>query len=315
MTIGYEARKAFQRAGFIEKDTEYRLIALAKLGNQQAVADLIKAYTPFIRNKAARHNSQLPLEDRMQIATLAFTNSIRGFNPALGYRISTIAAFRIRRDLDDAGMLAASRLNLGNSKVRRTVHQNVLRACSKLGIDPEYRLTDEEVDQVLELMPNIGVTDSDIRAALETGDAAFSSIHCGCDGRVAMDIPDEYDAAELVEIRDENLKRLEILDKAIEELDELDQQIIRECVLPEKPVSVSSVLKRHRSSKTSAQARQDAVDALTVEVRYLGGVFGLLDDADDGPAGSTISGPDLPVGDAIDLCVVGEGDAVQTVED
>ena len=265
MTNRAAAKAAFTRSGFLTEAEEFRLARLARTGDRMAMDRLVSAYEPFARGMAHQHKSQLEYEDRFQIAMAALWQAATRFDPAHGRRLSAYAKFRIKRDLDDAGMKAASRVNLGNSKQRRSAHQNALRVCGMLGIDPTNTLTDCQAQAVAD---EIGVKVHDVRAALETGEAAF------CVG--SDDLVDEADAAELFEIRDENHKRLTALGDALAELDEMDAEIVRTSLLAEKPQSVSAILKRHGCKLTAAEARQRASDLLEAAVRRIASERGLM---------------------------------------
>lgn len=277
MTNKAAAKAAFTRSGFLSENEEFRLARLAKAGDRRAMNRLIEAYDPFLRGMAVRHRSQIELEDRIQIARTAFGHVVQNlFNPDRGLRITALAKFYVRRDLDDAGMKAASRVNLGNSKQRRSAHQNVLRVCEIMDIDPTNTLTDEQAQAVAD---EIGIKPHDVRAALQTGDAAFvfldkPSPFDNCDQHDLL--RDEMDAAKLLEIRDENEKRLSALEDALAELDQMDAEIIRTSVLAEKPQSVSGIVKRHGSKLTAADARQRATDSFTAAVRRIATQRGLM---------------------------------------
>lgn len=276
MTNKAAAKAAFTRSGFLSEDEEFRLARLARSGDRRAMERLVRAYEPFARGMAHQHKSQMEFEDRLQIAMAALWQAATRFDPAHGRRLSAYAKFRIKRDLDDAGMKAASRVNLGNSKQRRSAHQNVLRVCAMLGIDPTNTLTDPQAQSVAD---EIGIKPHDVRAALQTGDAAFvfldkPSPSDGCDQHDLL--CDEIDTAELFEVREENEKRLAALDDALAELDEMDAEIIRTSVLAEKPQSVSGIIKRHGSKLTAADARQRAADSLEAAVGRIATQRGLM---------------------------------------
>lgn len=247
MRLSAAAKAAFKRTEFLSEDQEFRLARLAKSGDQRAMQQLITAYQPLARGMAMRHKSQTPLEDRVQIANTALWHAITKFQPERGRRLSAYAKFWIRRDLNNAGEKAASRLALGNSKKRRAAHQNVLRVCGELGIDPEKYMTDEQAAMVA---AEIGVQPHDVRAVVETGDAAFT----GCVDHLV----DEHDLEESIAISDENNKRLALLEDAISELDEMDADIIRLSVLADKPEPVSSIVKRHGVRMTASEASAHA---------------------------------------------------------
>lgn len=251
MRLSAAAKAAFKRTEFLSEENEFRLARLAKSGDQRAMQQLITAYQPLARGMAMRHKSQTPLEDRVQIANTALWHAITKFQPERGRRLSAYAKFWIRRDLNNAGEKAASRLALGNSKKRRTAHQNVLRVCGELGIDPEKHLTDSQAALVA---AEIGVQPHDVRAVVETGDAAFS---------VPVDtLVDDGDLEQAIIIQDENDKRLELLQDAISQLHELDAEIIRLTVLSEKPQSITPLLKQHGIKMTAAEASAAAKSKL-----------------------------------------------------
>lgn len=247
MRLSPSARAAFKRTEFLSEEQEFRLARLAKSGDQRAMEKLIIAYQPLARGMAMRHKSQTPIEDRVQIANAALWHAITKFNPDLGRRLSAYAKFWIRRDLNNAGEKAASRLSLGNSKKRRSAHQNVLRVCGELGIDPEKYLTDEQAAMVA---AEIGIQPHDVRAVVETGDAAFT----GCVDQLV----DEHDPEEAIAVSDENNKRMALLEEAISELDEMDAEIIRLSVLADKPNPVSVIVKRHGVRITATDATAQA---------------------------------------------------------
>lgn len=254
------------RTDFLSKDDEYALVRRAQDGDARARESLVRAYMPLAHRMAAQSRSQLELADRQQIAMMALNQSIDRFDPARGYRLSTYAKPRISRDLSDEGAKAASRLNLGASKERRSAHHNAIAACGQLGLDSEKRLTDDQAQAVADLIRS---TPHNVRAALETGQAAFC---------VDVDeLVDNTTAEELLAIRDENEAREALLRDALAELDEMDRELA-ENALADKPEGVVAIMRRHGARGRAGDAAARATEELIARARVLAFERGLLDE-------------------------------------
>lgn len=256
MTSKAAAKHAFLRAGFLTVEEEYRLARAAHSGDRSAMNRLVSAYEPFARGLALRHRSQQEPEDRIQVAMSALWQAAERFDPSKGYRLSTYAKARIVRDLSDAGEKAASRLKLNRTKNRRKTHQNVLRVCSEMGIDPENRLTDEQAKRVADA---IGVDSIDVREALETGEAAFC---------VSVSDLEAVDHAPDIAERDEAAKRREAIVAAVADLSPMMREIARKVILAEKPAAVVPILKRYRANIDATSAKEQAREWLADNLRY-----------------------------------------------
>lgn len=255
MTSKAAVKQAFLRAGFLTVEEEYRLTRAGQAGDRAAMNRLVSAYEPFARGMAFRHRSQQEVEDRIQVAMTALWESAKRFDPSKGYRLSTYAKARINRDLSDAGEKAASRLKLNRTKNRRKTHQNVLRVCSEMGIDPENRLTDLQARAVADA---IGVEPIDVREALETGEAAFCVS--------VSDLETEDHAPDIAE-RDEAAKRREALVAAVAELSPMMREIARKVILSPRPAPVMPIIRKHRSNLNAGEAQEQAREWLSENLR------------------------------------------------
>lgn len=252
------------RTDFLSKDDEYVLVRRAQDGDARARESLVRAYMPLAHRMAAQSRSQLEAEDRQQIAMMALNQSIDRFDPARGYRLSTYAKPRISRDLSDEGAKAASRLNLGASKERRSAHHNAIAACGQLGLDSEKRLTDDQAKAVAALIRS---TPHNVRAALETGQAAFC---------VDVDeLVDDTTAEDLLAIRDENEAREALLRDALAELDEMDRELAQNA-MSDAPQGVVSIMRKHGARGRAGDAAARATQALINQARVLAVQRGLM---------------------------------------
>lgn len=223
---------------FLDIEREFELARAARAGDRRAKEALVRAYMPFAHNMAFRSRSLMELEDKQQVAMIALSDAIDRFDPERGYRLSTYARPRIARDLSEAGSKAASRLTLGSSKERRSAFHNAIAACDKLGLDSERRLTDEQAQAVA---TSIRASVHDVRAALQTGDAAFC---------VSIDeLVDETTPEDLLILADENERRARLLEDSIEELDDMERELVTDVLLSETPASASAIIKRHRAER------------------------------------------------------------------
>lgn len=72
---------------------EAALIARAQAGDEQAATDLLEAHGPMLSALVARfpHRASMDRDDLLQVATLAFWETIMAFDPGRGVRLSTPA--------------------------------------------------------------------------------------------------------------------------------------------------------------------------------------------------------------------------------
>lgn len=80
----------------IDRQHEADLIRRAKAGDDSAASELLQMHHGFITNRAMLWNLGLPHADAMQEARIGFLKAIKGFDPALGFRLTTYAGRAIR---------------------------------------------------------------------------------------------------------------------------------------------------------------------------------------------------------------------------
>lgn len=259
----------------LTRDQEYELARAARAGDRRARERLVVSYRPLAHKMAALARSNVELEDRKQIALIALDRTIDRFDPERGLRLSTLASFRIARDLNEAAERASSRLGLARTKSRRSAHQNAVRACRWLGFDPEQPLTQDQARQVAQA---VRASVADVRETLETGDGAFCGIAHGHGDETEPGalLVDEDTPEDLLIRADERERRQRLIQDAVEELDPMERELAERVLLADKPEPASRVSQRHGWTGTAAEATQRAQQALEANIRRFAVARGLM---------------------------------------
>jgi len=262
-------RAALKRSGFLTEQREFDLARRARAGDEKAFDELVMAYEPMVIATVARAKPGKPIDpDRYQVAMAALTHAARRFDPDMGLRLSASAKYWIRKQLWWHDTSQSSDLNLGQGNGMRAARMNTLRACERLGLDPDKHLTDAEVRQICGLIstPKNRVNEYHVRGFLESGKDRFSTSLDECVGRgeePAADADDDEDAVSVAE-RD---ARLDLMHEAVDRLGPVDADIVRLNLLADKPLAVTKVLARHGVKAPVAKARQAAMEALERAMR------------------------------------------------
>lgn len=190
------ARKLTPRAEFLDAETELRLArAWRDSGDVAARNRLVTSHRALAASVARRAMGQAGVNDAdlLQHAYIGLLKAADRFDPDLGNRFSTYAAWWVRAEVQDYRLTNWSLVRRGNSARLRKAFFNLGRIEAALEQDP----TVEEADMDRRIAAELGVNASEVdglRARFRGRDSSLNVPSMGEDGNEIMDLLEDPDA-------------------------------------------------------------------------------------------------------------------------
>jgi RNA polymerase sigma-32 factor len=158
---------------FISQEEEFRLASkLRNEGCVESAQKLVTSHLRFVLSISRKYFGYgLPKEDIIQEGTVGLMKAVRGFNPELGYRLSTFAVQWIRSEIHDYLLKNWSLVKIATTKAQRKLFFNL----RKLKGDKDF-LSDGDVGIIA---ATLSVSESDVRSMdvrLSSRDISFDPI-------------------------------------------------------------------------------------------------------------------------------------------
>lgn len=133
------------------QDEEYELATLwREKGDKKALDKIVRSHLYLVKKIAHGYSGYgLSQEDLVAEGNIGIMHALQHFDPSIGYRFSTYAAWWIKSKMQDFIYNSWSIVKLGNSKNNRKLFFGLRKMKNQLKID---RLTDENVTQIAEKM-------------------------------------------------------------------------------------------------------------------------------------------------------------------
>ena len=228
---------------FLGKEEERELALLAGNGDREATDRLITSHFNYVVKLAKGYRrSGVPMSDLIQEGMVGLVQAVKRFNPDKSVRLSTYAMWWIRASMQDHIVRSWSLVRLSTTSAQKSLYLNLRRLTGDL-INGADALSDEIVARLAE---RFETTASDVRNLARRIASKDQSLDAQISERgksVWLDIlvSDEPNAEEVLTAKGERMQLYNIIAKALSNLSDREQFIIRHRYFTEAKRTFASI--------------------------------------------------------------------------
>ena len=266
----------------LEPEEEY-MLAKRWVDHQdtEAAHQLVTSHLRFAAKIAMGYRGYgLPQAEVISEANVGLMQAVKRFDPDKGFRLATYAMWWIRASIQEYILRSWSLVKLGTTSGQKKLFFNLRKAKSKIGALEEGDLRPENVRQIAQ---DLSVTEAEVIAMNRrmAGSDASLNATVGSDGDGStswMDWLEDDDAnvaADYAE-RDELEARRELMQAAMDALNDREKDILTQRRLRDEPVTLEELSGRYEVSRERIrQIEVRAFEKLQKRMRELGRERGL----------------------------------------
>ena len=228
---------------FLGKEEERELALLAGNGDREATDRLITSHFNYVVKLAKGYRrSGVPMSDLIQEGMVGLVQAVKRFNPDKSVRLSTYAMWWIRASMQDHIVRSWSLVRLSTTSAQKSLYLNLRRLTGDL-INGADALSDEIVARLAE---RFETTASDVRNLARRIASKDQSLDAQISERgksVWLDVlvSDEPNVEEVLTAKGERMQLYNIIAKALSNLSDREQFIIRHRYFTEAKRTFASI--------------------------------------------------------------------------
>jgi RNA polymerase sigma-32 factor len=267
----------------LEKNEEFMLAKRwAEHQDSDAAEKLVTSHLRLVAKIAMGYRGYgLPMGEVISEGNVGLMQAVKKFDPDRGFRLATYAMWWIRAAIQENILRSWSLVKLGTTAAQKKLFFNLRRLKGEIQALEDGDLRPENVQ---EISKRLGVTEEEVtsmnRRMSAGGDASLNAPIGGMDGEaewqdwIADDSPGQADTfAE----KDEFSARMELLEQAMESLNERERHIITERRLKDEPTTLEDLSVQYNVSRERIrQIEVRAFEKLQKRMRELAAERGMV---------------------------------------
>jgi len=239
----------------LEKNQEFMLAkAWAEHKDSNAAEQLVTSHLRLVAKIAMGYRGYgLPMGEVISEGNVGLMQAVKKFDPDKGFRLATYAMWWIRAAIQEYILRSWSLVKLGTTAAQKKLFFNLRRLKGEIQALEDGDLRPENVTTIA---TKLGVTEDEVtsmnRRMSAGGDASLNAPIGGMEGEaewqdwIADDTPGQ---AEKMAETDEFQARMELLETAMESLNERERHIITERRLKDEPTTLEDLSAHYNVSR------------------------------------------------------------------
>jgi|TARA_B110000093_G_scaffold183024_1_gene231693 RNA polymerase sigma-32 factor len=267
----------------LEPEEEYMLAkAWVDRADSPAAHKLVTSHLRLAAKIAMGYRGYgLPQAEVISEANVGLMQAVKRFDPEKGFRLATYAMWWIRASIQEYVLRSWSLVKMGTTSGQKKLFFNLRKAKSKIGA---YDDGDLRPEQVTKIANDLGVSETELvsmNRRMSGGDASLN-VMVGRDGDNSTQWQDwlqdeSADQAADYEQNDEMSVRSEMLNDAMDVLNDREKDIMMQRRLRDKPITLEELSSQyHVSRERIRQIEVRAFEKLQNRMRELSVTKGLL---------------------------------------
>ena len=267
----------------LEPEEEYMLAkAWVDRADSPAAHKLVTSHLRLAAKIAMGYRGYgLPQAEVISEANVGLMQAVKRFDPEKGFRLATYAMWWIRASIQEYVLRSWSLVKMGTTSGQKKLFFNLRKAKSRIGA---YDDGDLRPEQVTKIANDLGVSETELvsmNRRMSGGDASLN-VMVGRDGDSSTQWQDwlqdeSADQAADYEQNDEMSVRSEMLNDAMDVLNDREKDIMMQRRLRDKPITLEELSSQyHVSRERIRQIEVRAFDKLQNRMRELAVTKGLL---------------------------------------